>query len=417
MSLGALVGKEVEQLYREYSGRLITSLLTYFEFAHLQLAEDIVQEAFVSAFKDWSKKGMPDDPAAWLYKVCKNKALNEQGRRRVQQQWLKIATDTGSGINDLENIFLQEEIKHSQLRLLFATCHPSLSAKSQVILTLKVLYGLRVEEIAKGLGMNPEAVKKNVSRSKQQIRSNNILLRVPFRLESKERLGAVHQVLYLIFNEGYYASFGKDMIRREVCLQALQLVRALIEEDKISSHDTHALFALMLFNIARFDARENKSREPIELERQDRSLWDKDLIQQGIRHFNISKNALKWSRYHFEAGIASLHCTAPCFASTNWLAILKLYDLLLQLQDSPFVRMNRSIALYYSGKAKQALESLEQIKGMEENPLYLITLGEINSALGNRKKALECFMAALARTTHEAEKKTINKKITRFGDL
>ncbi len=410
------ITKEVDRFYRDNFGKLVTSLVSYFRLSNLQLAEDIVQETFVAALKNWSAKGIPTDPQAWLFKVCKNKALNVLDRERTKNKASSVLVRLEDANHQLDQSFLPSEIKDNQLRLLFAACHPHFSAKARIILTLKILAGFKVEEIAKGLVMQPGAVRKTLLRTKQTITELNMPLKVPFILQSRERLNSVHQVLYLTFNEGYRASFGDQVIREELCLQGMQLVKALLEEENIMTQDTQALFSLMLFNVSRFHARLDDNGEPIELELQDRSLWDQDLILQGIKYFNAAKSASPWSNYHYEAAIASLHCTAPSFKETPWDSIVKLYDGLLQINASPFVCLNRNLALFYSGCRHDALRQVESIRGLENNYNYLAALAKMNHSLGNRQVALDHYLDAFNLATVNGEKRFLAKKIQQLRD-
>lgn len=354
---------------------------------------------------------MPEEPVAWLFTVCKNKTINELKRKQHPSSLEFSSSRSEAKVHQLEQAFLPNEIRDNQLRLLFAFCHPAFPPKSQLILTLKVLAGFRVEEIARGLGMNAEAVKKNLSRTKGQIRENNMQLHVPFRMQSVERLAMVHQVLYLMFNEGYRASSGERMIKTELCLEAMRMTRALLDEEKTSNSDTRALFSLMLFHAARFNARTAAAGEILDLKQQDRSCWDPDLIQQGIHYFNLAKKKKAWSGYHFEAAIASIHCLTPCFRDINWPAIVKLYDGLLKINSSCFVAFNRAIALFYAGEPVQALTELRGLRGLEGNPLYYIALAEIYEHLEKKEDALHCFHKALALSSLLVEQKYLEKKI------
>jgi RNA polymerase sigma factor (sigma-70 family) len=386
-------------------------LLSVFKLPNLEVAEDIVQNTFLAALKSWSVKGMPEEPVAWLFKVCKNKAINELKRRQKNGSLSFLPNQEHPSYFQLEQAFLPDEIRDNQLRLLFATCHPNFSPKSQLILTLKILAGFRVEEIAKGLGMKTEAVKKNLARTKSQIRKSNMQLHVPFRMQSRERLNTIHQFLYLLFNEGYRASSGEREVKAELCLEAMRLTRSLLEEKKIINSDTSALFSLMLFHAARFDSRFDAAGEIIDLKQQDRSRWDPELIQEGIRYFNQSNRGKAWSKFHFEAAIASLHCLAPSFAETNWPAVVKLYDGMLQVNNSCFVYFNRTIALFYAGKPRLALSELLGLKGLEENPLYYTALAEMYAQLKKKEEALTNFLKALGKSSLSGEQKYLKKKI------
>ncbi len=377
----------------------------------MSLVEDIVQDSFYAALDDWPKKGVPDNPTAWLFRVCKNKTINALRRKDMRHPAFYDFYAKQNEKAKIDQLFMPHQIKDNQLRLLFATCHPSLAPKSQIILTLKTCAGFRIVEIATALDMKVEAVKKNLSRAKQRLTVQNLPLKVPYALQSRERLHTVHQVLYLIFNEGYSASQGAFLIRTELCLEATRLVRSLLEEDRIPNSDTYALYALMLFNCARLDARTNEDGIAIELEHQDRSLWDYKMIELAIAYFNKARKAPVWSNYHLEAGIASLHCTAQSFEATPWQHIVRLYDRLLKRNRSPLVQMNRYIALFYEGKQQEALLGVQQLNGLGENHLYHATLGMMFAVLQQHQAAIDAYLDALAVTKLAVEKVFIEAKI------
>ncbi|UII25010.1 sigma-70 family RNA polymerase sigma factor [Fulvivirga maritima] len=400
------ITREVDNLYREYAGVLISSLVVYFKLNQLQAAEDIVQETFISAIKNWEVNGLPDNPKAWLFKVCKNKCINELNKKLLSLDGLSDQPQA------FPEIWLPDELRDNQLRLLFATCHPDFSTKAQIILTLKTVASFKEHEIALGLGMTREAVKKVLSRTRSEIRTKNLLLKVPFRLQSKARLNIVHQVLYLIFNEGYKASAGNQLIRKDLCLQAMRLTRLLLDSPQLNTPDTHALFSLMIFNVARFSSRISPDGELMELKDQDRSLWDYELIMKGISHLNQANQLTEVrSRYHLEAGIASIHCLAKNFENTNWTAILRLYEQLKALSPSPFVRLNYCIALHYQGDSEKALQQIDTIKGLESNLAYLCTKAMLYRHFQQTQKVVDYYLEALSVAQIPAEKLSIQKKL------
>ncbi len=408
------IQQEVDQLYRLYYGKLVASLVSFFQLSEINLAEDIVQDTFYAALKNWSENGLPKQTPAWLFKVCKNKTINAIQKKSTRYSELSEHHLAPSRSQRLAQLFLPHEIKDSQLRLLFATCHPILSVKAQIILTLKTSIGFHTTEIAKALNMELATVKKGLSRAKQKLKDQNIPFKVPFALQSHERINTVHRILYLIFNEGYSASTGSQLIRKELCLEAMRTLKALLEEPRIGTADTMALYALLLFNSARFEARTDAEGIPILLENQDRSLWDQKTIQVGIRYFNAARKTEKWSSYHYEAGIASLHCTAPSFAETPWNTILTLYEGLSIVNDSTLVLLNRYIALFYSGERKVAMEKVESLKGLEKNHLYFAALGKMHAMENHPRKALDFYLDALGLAKLEVEKRFLQQKIEKL---
>ncbi|NHF58159.1 sigma-70 family RNA polymerase sigma factor [Flavobacteriaceae bacterium TP-CH-4] len=405
------IKKEVDRLYRELYGKLVASLVSFFQLSKISLAEDIVQDTFYTAIGQWHEKGLPTNPKAWLFRVCKNKTINALRRKDAQYPTFRDNYTEQTDKAKIAQLFLPHQIRDSRLRLLFATCHPNLSPKSQIILTLKTSIGFRMNEIAKALDMKTEAVKKSLTRAKRQLREQKLPLNVPFVLQSRERLNSVHRVLYLLFNEGYSASNGASLIRRELCLEATRLLKALLGEPHISNADTQALYALMLFNIARFDSRVDQYGIPVELESQDRSQWDQEIIRSGIVHFNEARKATTWSSYHLEAGIASLHCSAASFQDTRWDAVLGLYNRLLQLNSGAHIQLNRSIALFYSGNRGKAIDEVEKLKGMEHHHLYFATLAKMYALMGEEKKAIDYYLDALSLTQLEVARTFIQDKI------
>ncbi len=409
------IQQEVSRLYQAHAGALLASLLSYFKLSQMEMAEDVVQDTFEAAWLDWSKKGLPDHPKAWLFKVCKNKALKAMQRKSYQDRRYGSTPPERGGAAALDRAFLPHEIADTQLRLLFATCHPDLSPKARIMLTLKTQAGFKTEEIAKGLGMQAEAVKRQLSRCRAFLRERNIPLKVPFLLQSQPRLNSVHQVLYLLFNEGYYASGGEVGIRKELCWEALRLTRTLLDTPKIARGDTYALFALMLFHSARMEARLGANGIMIDLENQDRKLWDRALIQSGIHFFNQAEASAGWSRYHGEAAIASLHCTSASFAKTPWASILKIYDRLLELEDSPFTRFNRCIALFYGGEPEKAVQELRQLAPGPDPVLYEASLAKLYGVMGQKERSREHYRRAMAYAFSPFERRAIREKLEKLG--
>lgn len=404
--------KCLEDQYRLNYGKLVSSLVSYFGIKDITIAEDIVQDTFAAAAKNWDTM-LPDDPEAWLFKVCKNKAINFLRKEKNQSKVLSLY-EQNLGVEDAVNrVFLPHEIRDNKLRLIFALSHPKLSQKTQVVLILRIIIGFTIQEISSGLGLSPAAIKKILVRGKQQIRNEGIALKVPYVFKSKSRLAMVHKVLYLIFNEGYNASTGHATIKQELCFEAYTLTRTLIEEG-INDSMSHALMSLMIFNIARMPARVSSDGRLIDLESQDRSVWDKDLIRNGYYFLKKSRSDGVLSDYHLEAGIAGLHCTAPSFDSTDWCTILSYYDELFKIKASSYVWLNRCIALSYCKGPQEALDELIQSpsqKTLIGYYLYYITLGKLYLKLEMYDDAVIHLQKGYDLAPIEAEKKYINDLI------
>ena len=256
----------------------------------------------------------------------------------------------------VEMKFAETAFDDQQLKLLFACAHPDLAPKTQVVITLKYVANLKVEAIAKILAMTIDGIDKILLRARQKIKDEKILLEEPVTAALKPRLPIVHKILYLIFNEGYKSSWGKEILREELCEDALVMTKTLIDS-RLGNHETTALFSLMLFNTARFKSRFGTSGELLDLENQDRSLWNSDLILLATDFLLQSRNE-KLSTYHIEASIAFIHCTAKTFDTTDWNSIRQLYEQLLHGSPNPFVELNYAIALYYAGSKRSCISHL-----------------------------------------------------------
>jgi len=393
---------------------MVSALVSYFGLSNLSLAEDIVQDTFLTAFNKWTNEGMPDNPESWLFRVCKNKAINELQKPVTRVRHVKPFNEEQAIDPKLEHLFMDYEIKDNQLRLLFACCHPSLAPKAQLILILRNLCGLKVSEIANALAMTDEAVIKTITRSKNMLRDGNVSLYVPYLTRSKERLIVVHTSIYLMFSEGYSASQGEEVIRHELCLEAMRLIKTILDIPTIRNHDTYALMSLMCFHTARFKSRLDPAGEIIELEQQDRLQWDGQLITLGIHYFKSAQASKLSTRFILEAAIASVHSMSNSFDKTDWKLILKLYDKLILLQHSPFVELNRAVAVLYAEGGVHALSALENamhLNWLKHYYLYYALLGKIYSLLNKTDKAILHYEKALSLTKLRAEQFFLKNKL------
>jgi RNA polymerase sigma factor (sigma-70 family) len=403
----------VDQLYRSHFGKMVATLLYCSRDIDPDTAEDIVHDSFSEALVHWEKNGIPLNTAGWIYTVCRNKALN-----KIRKDERLTFTDKDQSKGTVELKFSESVISDHQLKLLFACANPALAPKTQVVITLKYVVNLKVEAIANVLGMTIDGVDKLLVRARQKIRDERILLDEPSLELLRPRVPVVHKVIYLVFNEGYKSSSGKDIIRRELCEEALIMNKALFDSD-IGNKETAALHALMLFNCARFDSRFDRSGDLVELEKQDRSLWNRDLIQLAEDFMKRSHDE-QVSSYHVEASIAYLHCSAPDFQSTNWPLIAKLYRRLLLGQPNPFVELNYAIALFYSGQREKAFTLLHELR---QHP-YMSQYFLLNAALGkfyyldrDYELSKSFFIKARKQTQSLAERKLIERHILEVESL
>jgi RNA polymerase sigma factor (sigma-70 family) len=354
------VGKRIEVIYKDKFGQLISLILQRFRSLSIESAEDIVQESFAGAAALWPKQGVPENPAGWLYQVCKNKSINLL-KRNAKTGDLSLARTVSVAAEEIS----EHGFKDAQVLMLMACCHPDITPKTQVALALKYVANLKVENIALQLGVELDAIEKMLYRARQKIRSKSLSLSANPNGYSKERLSIVHKVIYLIFNEGYKQSGEKLGQGRMMCEDALTLNKFLFDSPLCNS-ETKALQALMLFNIARFDARFDASGNAVELDYQKRNHWDSSLIQ--LAHLLlIESEDSSFSPYHLEAAIAWVHCAAKKFEDTDWAAICKYYEVLLKIYPSPFAEINYAVALQYNHQNEKAFRILTDL---HRNPYF-----------------------------------------------
>lgn len=382
----------VEHFFRHEYGRLVSILARIFGLRRLDLVEDMVQAALVEALRAWRVRGAPENPSAWVHRVAKNKIRDALRRDAVLQRVApEVVRDRPQEIApDLDKCFAEPQIEDAQLRMIFACCHPSLSRENQLALTLKALGGFSFAEIARGLLLPEETVKKRIQRAKEKLIADGVELDPPGAADIRPRLDAVHACLYLMFNEGYAATQGDSLIRGDVCEEAARLCHLLVSHRETHSTVGEALLALMLLHAARENARTDAQGRLLLLEEQDRTRWDHRLIAEGKRRLDLSARGQPISTYHLEAGIAWTHCQAESLAQTNWPRILTLYDMLIAMRDSPIYRLNRAIVIAEIEGPAAALAALLPLR--EDTALKNYHL--IDSAIGEMHRRLKDFTAA-----------------------
>lgn len=405
------VGRLVEHLFREQSGRMVSVLVGIFGLRNLELAEDVVQEALLKAMRVWSFGTVPENPAGWLMQVAKNRALDVLRREsRAQERQSELA-------EALENPRLVEptpssdEIRDDQLRMIFACCHPELSRSGQVALTLKTLCGFNVAEIARAFLIGEETAAKRLTRARHTLRDSGARFEIPEGSELSARLEAVHEVLYLLFNEGYNASQGAELIRRDLSEEAIRLARLLAAHRATNTPATCALLALFLLQAARFEARTSTAGEILLLDEQDRSAWDKRLIAKGMSYLERAASGEKLSRFHFEAGIAACHAGARSYAATDWRQIVSLYDGLLSLQSSPVVALNRAVAVAKVSGAEAGLAALPSRDTLENYYLYYAVRADFHARLDHHSQAADDLRRALSLTNIPIEQQFLRLRL------
>ena len=401
---------------------MVAILTRLFGIHNWELAEDIVQDTLHQALKDWSQGPVPDNPSGWLMVVAKRKAINAVRRERLHRSFAKdmdaMLKSEWTTAYTMDQVFLEDEIMDSELRMIFTCCHSALPMEGQLALTLKTLCGFSVPEIAAAMLTTESNINERLYRAKEKIRNEEIPFTVPSGLHLLPRLDAVLLVIYLLFNEGYNSSGENAVIREDLCLEAMRLAMLLTEKPATNSYEpVYALLALLCFHTARFDARMDTNNSLIVLEEQDRAKWNKELINQGLQFLAQSTGGNRVTTYHLEAAIAAEHCLAPDFAATNWARIYNYYVELEKLKPSSVIRLNLAIAAGKKDGPKAALRLLHQLeKNRALNNYYLLdaSLGEFYHELGFYDKARACFLRAQELTRSAAIREVLGKKIGRI---
>jgi RNA polymerase sigma factor (sigma-70 family) len=412
------VTRVVEHCFRHESGKITSTLTRIFGIEHINRAEDVVQETLAKALQTWPYYGIPLNPAAWITQVAKNLALDLIRREKIfHNKELEIACllDQDSTDSTAENAFIGEkEITDDRLRMMFVCCHPVLPQEAHVALALKTLCGFSASEIARAFLTSEAAIAKRLTRAKQKIRDARVPFEIPGGNELAQRLDGVLQTLYLLFNEGYKASTGDQLIREALCHEAIRLGGLLVEHAAGNRPQSHALLALMLLNGARLKARLDQDGNILRLREQTRSTWDQAMIARGMFHLMQSMAGEEVSEYHLQAGIAACHCAAKDYESTDWPQILSLYDRLVEMNDSPVILLNRAVALANVHGPKAGIGAVQAIRDRQElNSYYLLyaVLGEFEADLNNKEAAGNYFRRSLELTTIKSEQVFMSKKL------
>ena len=409
------INQLVDHLFRHESGKMISVLSRLLGLQNIEVAQDIVQDTLLQAMSTWGYKSIPDNPPAWLYHVAKNKAIDflrkEKRFHKISPEYSYLLSSEYTLSSTVNELFLENEIGDSQLRMMFACCHPAITEESQIALTLKTLCGLSINEIAKAFLTTDDTIAKRIYRAKEKIKTEKIELEVPQGSELPARVEAVLKSLYLLFNEGYKSSNADKLIREDLCEEAIRLCFLLTQHSLTSLPRTKALLALMCFQASRLDARLDDNNNIILLKHQDRSKWNRSLISKGFELMEESTEPFEITAYHLEAAIASQHASARTFEQTDWKSIYHLYEMLYQLQPNPVVAMNKAIASSYAINKQNALKELQQIKGLEDHHVYYASIAEVYFDLDNKEEAKNYFTKALALTSSSFDRQLLLSKI------
>jgi RNA polymerase sigma-70 factor (ECF subfamily) len=386
---------------------------------NLSLAEETVQEAMLRALQTWPYQGLPENPAAWLFRVAHNAAIDAVRRNQVlgEKTDAIVAELTRAAVVAPGHPEIEEQLRDDELRMIFMCCHPEISRDARVALSLKTVGGFSVREISRAFLADDATIAQRLVRARRQIREQRLTLDMPGGRELTERLDSVLDVLYFMFNEGYAVHEGEALIRQDLCVEALRLAR-LVASSSIAEPRVHALVALMALQTARLPARVDEAGDLVLLEDQDRGRWDPHLIGLGFHHFDRSMAGGGVSEYHVQAAIAATHARASVSASIDWPLILDLYDQLMAINPSPVVELNRAVAV---AKVRGAADALAAIAPLEKDPklrdyyLRLAVRGHLLLELGRRVEAGASFRAALECPCSEPERRFLKRKLEDCG--
>lgn len=402
----------IPNLFRTEYRKIVSVLCKRFGFDQIEIAEDIASDTFLTASQVWGLHGAPPNPVAWLYAVAKNKAKNHLQRSQHFQANIAPRLKQEAPLNEAMEIDLSPgNISDSQLQMMFAVCHPSIPAEAQIGLSLRILCGFGISEIADAFLTGKETINKRLFRAREKLREEKVSIEFPPEKEIGQRLETVLTTIYLLFSEGYYSTSQNTTIRRELCFEAIRLCGMLVDNESTNTPGANALMALMCFHASRFDARLDKNGEIILYDDQDTTLWDVDLISKGACFLNLSATGNTLSKYHLEAAIAYWN-TQKEDTPEKWENILQLYNQLLQLEYSPVAALNRTFAL---AKANGKLEAIKEAEKLDlpGNQFYFMLLGELYSGMDDQAARLN-FNKALALAKTVNDKKIIQKKLDKL---
>lgn len=399
----------IPHLFRTEYRKIVSVLCKRFGFDQIGTAEDIASDTFLTAAQTWGINGAPKNPTAWLYNVAKNKAINFLRRSHLFEN--KISPElmqNGLHPQEPEIDLSPQNVNDSQLQMIFAICHPCITAEAQIGLALRILCGFGIEEIADAFLSNKETINKRLFRAKEKLREEKIAIELPDPAAIDKRLDTVLTTIYLLFNEGYYSVSQNNTLRKDLCLEAIRLCYMLVENQPTNKPAVNALLALMCFHASRFDARVNKNGELILYEEQDATLWNTELISKGGYFLHCAATGNKLSKYHLEAGIAYWH-TQQTDSVEKWENILQLYNQLLQIEYSPIAALNRTYALSKARGREVAIAEAEKLQ-LTDHQFYYALLGELYTGIDDAK-ALRNFQQAFELAKTPVHRQSIQKKL------
>jgi RNA polymerase sigma-70 factor (ECF subfamily) len=409
------VRESLDALYRSESGRILATLIRL--LGDFDLAEDAMHDAFAAALERWPQEGVPDSPRAWLVSTGRFKAIDTLRRRaRFDASQEKIADELGGGGIDAPEA-TDESVADDRLRLIFICCHPALAPEGRLALTLREVCGLTTEEIARAFLTSAPTLAQRIVRAKAKIHDARLPYQVPSPEELPERLAPVLQVVYLVFNEGYFASSGSSLTRADLSAEAIRLGRLLVQ--LLPLPEVIGLLALMLLQESRRAARTSPGGEIILLEHQDRSLWNREQIAEGIALVERALRSQRFGPYTLQAAIAAVHAEAPDTASTDWPQIVALYNMLAGNEASPVVELNRAVAVAMRDGPEAGIEMIDAILARGELADYHLAhsaKADLHRRLGNVAEARAAYEKALTLSQQEPERRFLEKRLRELDE-
>jgi len=407
-----------DHLFRHEAGRMVAALTRVFGLHNLELAEDVVQDAFCRALEVWKLRGIPPNPSAWLMRTARNRAVDllrrERTARTFAPEYGRLLQTEWTLANAVQEVFDTTDLRDDQLRMMFSCCHRPLPEAAQVMLVLALVGGFGVREIAAAFVSSHSAVEKRLTRAKHTLKASGALFDITDEADFAERLPAVQRALYLVFSEGYHGA-SEAIVRADLCNEAIRLTRLLAQHPLAATPSTQALLALMYLDAARLASRLDATGNLTSLFNQDRSRWDRGMIDEGVAWLERSATGNELSRYHIEAAIASAHARAPSVEQTDWNAIVSLYDMLTRIAPSPIIALNRAIAVAQRDGPEQGLREIDAIPDrdrLNRYPFYHAAKGELELRRANNRLAREQFKTALTLARNPAEKRFYETRLS-----
>lgn len=407
----------VDHLFRHNAGQLVAGLTRVFGVDRLELVEEVVQEALIKALRLWPYRGVPENPGGWLRQVARNMALDALRREASLREKLPLLERMGE-LPAKPGEGASAPLDDDQLTMIFICCHPALTLQAQVTLTLKVVAGFGVSEIAHAFLSSETAIAQRLVRARRSLREQGVDFTLPEGPALAVRLEAVLGVIYLIFNEGYNATQGPELVRAELCAEAIRLASALSAHPLGRAPEVDALLAMMHFHASRLEARLDPEGNLLTLAEQDRTRWSAEHIRAGLRYLELARSGERLSAYHLEAGIAACHAAAASYEATDWSDILFYYDSLLAIRPSPVAALNRAVALAMRDGPEAGLSALETLQDEPELQTYYLlpaAFGELHARAGRPESAAAYYHRALELTANAAERRFLQRKIDRVA--